>query len=142
MKKRIALIEFSIYDQFPLVSGYLRAYASADPAIADAFEFVHYQKEISRSDFPETLRAIRALEADIICISCYVWNMGLVKRLLPDLVRDPKVERVILGGHQVSHHIERYVDRSDRKVIVINGQGEIPFRQVLQNLAGGGRVEG
>lgn len=142
MKQRIALVEFSIYDQFPLVSGYLQAYASADPAISDTFEFVYYNKEVSRCEYPQTLNEIRALGANIICISSYVWNMGLVRRLLRDLVDDPKIERIILGGHQISHHIERYVDRADRKVIVINGQGEIPFRAILQQLAGGGEVAG
>ena len=142
MKQRLALIEFSIYDQFPLVSGYLQAYASVDPAISEAFEFVYYNKEVSRCEYAQTLSEIRALGASVLCISSYVWNMGLVRRLLRDLVADPKIERIILGGHQVSHHIERYVDRADGKVIVINGQGEIPFRAVLAQLAGGGEVAG
>src|SRR3954462_6929092 len=106
-KQRIALVEFSIYDQFPLVSGYLQAYASADPVILDTFEFVYYNKEVSRCEYAQTLNEIRALGASILCISSYVWNMGLVRRLLRDLVADPKIERIILGGHQVSHHIER-----------------------------------
>jgi hypothetical protein len=142
MKQRIALVEFSIYDQFPLVSGYLQAYASVDPTISETFEFVYYNKEVSRCEYAQTLSEIRALGASVICISSYVWNMGLVRRLLPDLVADPTIERIILGGHQISHHMERYVDRSDRKVIVINGQGEIPFRTVLQQLAGGGELAG
>lgn len=142
MKQRIALVEFSIYDQFPLVSGYLQAYASVDPVISGSFEFVYYNKEISRCEYAQTLSEIRALGASIVCISSYVWNMGLVRRLLRDLVQDPRIERIILGGHQVSHHIERYVDRTDRKIIVINGQGELPFRAVLQQLAGGGEVAG
>ena len=134
MKRRVAFVEFSIYDQVPLVSGYLHAYAKAHPAIAESFEFVYCTKQIERISYEQALSAVRALRAPIICFSCYVWNMGLIKRLVRDLKSDPRIEHIILGGHQVSHHIERYVDRTDGKTIVINGQGEVPFREVLLSL--------
>jgi hypothetical protein len=137
MKRRIALIEFSIYDQFPLVSGYLQAFAGTDPDVAAAFEFVYYASEVSRADYPATLQAIRQLNAPVLCFSCYVWNMGLIRRLVRDLSGDRDVTTIILGGHQVSNHIERYVRPQDDKVIVINGQGELPFRDTLRRLAHG-----
>src|SRR2546425_3188905 len=136
MKRRVALIEFSIYDQFPLVSGYLHAYAKADREIAEALEFVHYQKEVEMATYQETLSGIRALNAHVLCFSCYVWNMGLVKRLVRDLRHDPKIDMIILGGHQISHHIEHYVEPADHKIVVINGQGEIPFRATLHRFIG------
>jgi radical SAM superfamily enzyme YgiQ (UPF0313 family) len=142
MKRRVALVEFSIYDQFPLVSGYLHAYAQADPAVADAFEFVYYQQEISRVDYAATLSALRGLGASVLCISCYVWNMGLVRRLVRDLRADPAIERIILGGHQITNHAHRYLDRTDEKSIVINGQGEIPFRAMLQRMSDQGDLSG
>lgn len=133
------MIEFSIYDQFPLISGYLQGYATRDAAVAEAFEFVYHNQEIERaSSYEETLRRIRAYEASILCFSCYVWNMGLIKRLVHDLRSDKNVEKIILGGHQVSHNIHRYVDRTDEKTVVINGQGEIPFRALMRVLAEGG----
>lgn len=142
MKRRVALVEFSIFDQFPLVSGYLHAYAQADPAVAEAFEFVYYSPQVERVDYQEALSAIRALDARILCFSCYVWNMGLVRRLVRDLAADPGVERIILGGHQVSHHITQYIAPGDPKAVVINGQGEIPFRQTLLRLSDAGDLSG
>lgn len=140
MKQRVALIEFSIFNQFPLISGYLHAYAAADPAIADSFEFVYYQKEVGKTVYLESLQAIQALRARIVCLSAYVWNIGLVRRLVNDLRDDPDIRHIILGGHQISAQIERYIDRRDHKTLVINGQGEIPFRAVLQRLAGGSEI--
>jgi radical SAM superfamily enzyme YgiQ (UPF0313 family) len=142
MKRRVGLVEFSVHDQFPLVSGYLHAYATADPAIAKEFEFVYYQELIERVEYTETLSQLRALKASILCLSCYVWNMGLIKRLVRDLLKDPSIEKIILGGHQVSHHITQYFDSSEAKIIVINGQGEIPFRAILQRLIDSGDVAG
>jgi radical SAM superfamily enzyme YgiQ (UPF0313 family) len=133
------MIEFSIYDQFPLISGYMQGYATRDAAVAETFEFVNHNQEVERaSSYEETLHRIRAYEASILCFSCYVWNMGLVKRLVHSLRQDKNVERIILGGHQVSHNIHRYVDRTDEKTFVINGPGEIPFRAFMRVLAEGG----
>jgi radical SAM superfamily enzyme YgiQ (UPF0313 family) len=140
MKRRVAMIEFSIYDQFPLTSGYLHGYAARDPAVAEAFEFVYHNQEVERVAYDHTLATIRAYGASVLCFSCYVWNMGLIKRLVHDLRHDKTIDKIILGGHQIAHNIERYIDRTDEKTIVINGQGEIPFRSLLQNLAGGGDV--
>lgn len=137
MKHRIALVEFSILNQYPLISGYLHAYAAADPAIDDTFEFVYYQREVCQLDYVTVLREVRALKARIVCLSAYVWNIGVVRRLAHDLQADSHVQYVILGGHQISHQIERYADRTDGKTIVVNGQGEIPFRAILQRIAAG-----
>lgn len=140
MKLRSALIEFSILQQFPLISGYLHAYAAADPTVAESFEFMYYQEEVGRNDYSRSLSAIRALDAEIVCLSAYVWNMGLVVRLVKDLRNDPRIRHIILGGHQISHQIRRYVDRWDEKTIVVNGQGEIVFRSLLQRLTAGAEL--
>jgi tRNA A37 methylthiotransferase MiaB len=142
MRRRAALIEFSIYDQYPLISGYLHAYAATDPTVAESYDFVYYQEEVERVTYPETLRKLRALEAEILCFSCYVWNMGLIKRLVKDLRRDPKVRHIILGGHQISNHFTQYIDRSDSKTIAVNGQGETPFRAILQRLTASQALSG
>lgn len=142
MKQRVALVEFSILDQYPLISGYLTTYARQDPTIAESFDFIYYQREVERVSYQETLREIVALNASVVCLSAYVWNMRLVSRLAKDLRSHQGIKRLILGGHQVSHHIRDYVDRFDNKTLVINGQGEVPFRAVLQRLAVNERLEG
>jgi hypothetical protein len=141
MKQRVALIEFSIFSQYPLLSGYLHAYAAADSAVAEAFEFVYYQREVGRIDYCTVLQEIRALQARVVCLSAYVWNIGVVRRLITDLQADPHVQHIVVGGHQISHQIEKYVDRTDEKTIVVNGQGEIPFRATLQRLVSDRRIE-
>jgi radical SAM superfamily enzyme YgiQ (UPF0313 family) len=142
MKQRVALVEFSILDQYPLISGYLAAYAKQSPSISASFEFVYYQREVERVSYQDTLREIVSLDASIICLSAYVWNMRLISRVVKDLRSYRGIKRLILGGHQVSHHIRDYVDRCDNKTLVINGQGEVAFRAVLERLAANEALEG
>jgi radical SAM superfamily enzyme YgiQ (UPF0313 family) len=142
MKQRVALVEFSILDQYPLISGYLAAYAKQNPAISSAFQFIYYQREVERLNYQDTLREIVSLEASIVCLSAYVWNMRLVSRLVKDLQGCRGIKHLILGGHQVSHHIRDYVERTDDKTLVINGQGEVAFRAVLERLAAHATLEG
>lgn len=135
MKTRVALVEFPIYDQFPLASAYLEGYASKDPEIAKAFEFVYYRKECEQiASYEEVLNDVRNLNASVVCLSCYVWNSGLVRRLIQDLHRMPEVKHVIMGGHQITHHLEKYVATSNGKSVVVNGQGEVPFPNILRRI--------
>jgi len=77
------LIEFSIFNQYSLLSGYPHAYGAADPAVANAFEFVYCQKEVGQLDYPTALLDVRGLKADIVCVSA-MWNFGVVCRLVSD----------------------------------------------------------
>jgi tRNA A37 methylthiotransferase MiaB len=135
MKTRVALVEFPIYDQFPLASAYLEGYASKDSEIARAFEFVYYRKECDQiGSYQEVLNDVRNLNTSIVCMSCYVWNSGLVRRLIQDLNKMPEVKHVIMGGHQITHHLEKYVATSNGKSVVVNGQGEVPFPNILRRI--------
>jgi len=134
MTKKIALIEFPIYDQFPILSGYLQGYASMVDVVKQVYQFEYYQEPVNEVDYQVTLRKLVALRADIYCFSSYVWNIRLISRLADDLHDLPFVDRIILGGHQVSDHISMYVKPHQFKTIVVNGPGEQPFRDLLITL--------
>lgn len=135
MKQHVVLIEFPIYSQFPLVSGYLQSYAESDPNISEGFKFIYFQQEIGKTSYSTTLNNILKLKGNIICISCYVWNMGFVIKLVKDLHNVPGIEKIILGGHQISMNIKKYFDYNSYKVVVVNGHGEIPFKELLLRLS-------
>lgn len=130
-KKTVALIEFPIYRQFPIVSGYLQAYSLTEKVIADTYEFKYYQEAISEIQYGSTIRNIYNLNASILCFSCYVWNIGLVMKLVKELAPNDKIDKIILGGHQISEHFTRYFSEKDEKIIVVNGPGEVPFKDTL-----------
>ena len=131
MTKKVALIEFPIYEQYPILSGYLHGYACTNNIVQNAYQFEYYQESVNNVLYESTLEEIKKLDASIYCFSCYVWNIGLIKRLIEDLQSDFKVKKIILGGHQVSNHISHYIKPEQNKVIVVNGPGEEPFKDIL-----------
>ncbi|MFE7061186.1 B12-binding domain-containing radical SAM protein [Sutcliffiella sp. NPDC057660] len=73
---------------------------------------------------------------DVIGFSCYIWNieetikvMSMLKKVNPDLI-------IVLGGPEVTYDVSYWLDRlSDADFIVI-GEGEITFKQLLEQLNG------
>jgi hypothetical protein len=135
MKKVVTFVELSVYERItPLVSGYLQAYASADPGLRETYGFKQYTTSV-KTPRDRILHELLAADSDIYALSCYVWNMGLVKALLPDLLQARPHARVILGGPQVMHHGSRYLDLARENMAICNGEGEITFTEYLTEMA-------
>lgn len=85
MSRRVCFVELSVYKRImPLVSGYLQAYAARDAEIRKSCRF-HYANSCSTPEATETADLL-ATESDLYVFSCHVWNMGLVRRVLPALL--------------------------------------------------------
>ncbi|GAB4568007.1 MAG: hypothetical protein Tsb0020_21020 [Haliangiales bacterium] len=134
MQKLVTFVELSVYERItPLVSGYLQAYASADPELRGSYQFNQYTTSV-KTPRERILRALLASDSDIYALSCYVWNMGLMTSLLPELMRAKPHAQVILGGPQVMHHASRYLDRTRDNMAVCNGEGEATFAEYLKEM--------
>ncbi|MEW6742798.1 MAG: radical SAM protein [Planctomycetota bacterium] len=132
---RVALTEINIYENMiPLISGYLQAYACKDPEIRRQFEFQRYATTV-KADESRMVRDLLELKADVYAFSCYVWNMGLTRRLLARLLRERPDATYLLGGHQVMNHAHKYVAPRHENVYVANGEGEETFYRFLQAFA-------
>ncbi|MEM7352637.1 MAG: radical SAM protein, partial [Acidobacteriota bacterium] len=130
---KVALIEFSVFQGvFPLASGYLEATASNDPRLEGELEFEKYSFCVSS---PGIAEKIDQIEADVYGFSCYVWNTGLVKRLLPRLLAQRPRAQVILGGPQVMNKADLYLAPEHESLVLCNGEGEVTFTDYLVELA-------
>ena len=130
---QVALFEFSVFQGvFPLASGYLEATACRDPRIKETFEFEKYSFCVSSPDIAERLDET---DADVYGFSCYVWNMGLVRRLLPALLARRPRAHIILGGPQVMNMADRYLSSEHENLVICNGEGEFTFANYLAQLA-------
>lgn len=132
---KVTLVEFSVFERVaPLVSGYLQAYAATDPTVRDA---CHFEKYITTVKTPaeRITRDLINAQADVYAFSCYVWNMGLVRSILPALRLARPRAHFILGGPQVMHHAAHYLDPADERTAVCNGEGEVTFTHYLRALA-------
>jgi radical SAM superfamily enzyme YgiQ (UPF0313 family) len=119
----------------PLVAGYLQAFACTDPLVAQRWEFDQFVCTIGKTNFDSYMAALMQADADVYAFSCYVWNMGLIKRSLVPLLREKPEARVILGGPQVMHLAERYLDPEQERVVLCNGEGERTFKEYLAELS-------
>jgi hypothetical protein len=118
----------------PLVSGYLQAYASTDQTVASEYCFSTYTTSI-KTPYETILREVLSRDSDVYAISVYVWNSGLVRRLVADLRHARPRSQVILGGPQVMHHGLKYLHPADESVTICNTEGEVTFTEYLRALS-------
>lgn len=136
MQKTAAIVHLDGLDgATPLVGGYLKAYALADPEVRRAWR-IDLLSDTVRAPASRVLRALVRRAPDLVAFSVYTWNAGLVRRLLPALRGLlPPTTRYLLGGVEVMHLAPRFVALDQEDVAVCNGEGELPFRQLLLELA-------
>ncbi len=137
LKKHITLCEFNYYPHMlPLVSGYLKAYAQKDSEVAANCEFELYTRQ-ANTPAAEILDDLVSRQSDVYAMSCYIWNMGLIKQIMEPLLERVPHARIILGGPQVQGRITAYADPGQDRVFIANGEGETIFYEFLQEVLSG-----
>lgn len=115
----------------PLVGGYLKTYAEQEEEIRSAWDIRIYNT-ITDTPASKIIGDLVSLKPEVIGFSLYVWNIGLVQRILPSLRGIlPASTQYLLGGVQIMNSAELYVDRTWDNVAVCNGEGEKTFRDYL-----------
>jgi hypothetical protein len=122
-----------IPDLTPIVGGYLKAFALADPDVRANWDIELYQRS-SRVKASHVIRDLVARKPDLVAFSVYMWNVGLVKRLLPALRGLLPGTRFLLGGVEVMNVAPRFVHPDWEDVAVCNGEGERTFHDLLLGL--------
>lgn len=120
---------FSGQNYFPYSLGYLQGYAQKHLENISNFEFLlPIYKRI-----PVKVAVERLLPADMVFFSTYVWNIRIsleiarrVKQRKPDTI-------IVFGGMQVPNMVEPFLRNNVFVDIVCHGEGEIPFRSILEH---------
>ena len=73
------------------------------------------------------LRRILAVKPQAVCIGCYIWNITLVKELLPLLKAADSGLPIILGGPEVSYNAAQILKENPQVDYIISGEGEQPL---------------
>ena len=71
---------------------------------------------------------------DILSLSCYIWNIELVKQLLPLIHKMLPECRIILGGPEVSYETADFMREFPMVNFVVRGEGEEVFPELLMKL--------
>lgn len=135
MKSKVMLVELTgTKNIFPLVSGYLQAYACKDQLIEEIYSFHKYLTHID-TPYSCILQDLQKSDSSIYGFSCYCWNMGLVKSLVIELLKSKPHLHIILGGPQIAYQGHKHLNPEHKNLVICNGEGEITFYNYLKELA-------
>lgn len=69
--------------------------------------------------------------ADLICFSCYIWNIEYINEIIYILkTANPKL-KILLGGPEVSYETKETMEENQFVDYIIYGEGEISFHEFL-----------
>lgn len=71
---------------------------------------------------------------DVICFSCYIWNINMVVSLSKNLKKIMPNAKIICGGPEVSYESEDFLLNNPDIDTVIRGEGEKTFNQLCHAL--------
>ncbi len=87
----------------------------------------------------EILGEIYERQPAVLGIACYIWNIELVRRLLPLLARVLPDTVVLCGGPEVSYETEAFMAEFPQVDFVLRGEGEEAVRCLLPRILEAGR---
>lgn len=108
----------------------LYAYASLYKEDLEIAEYTinHYMDDI--------LQDIYKRKPDIICFSCYIWNIDIVEKLTKELNKVLPNADLWLGGPEVSYKIKEKLEQNLYIKGIMFGEGERTFLELIQYYKG------
>ena len=104
----------------------LKAYSS------DYDEHVILREYTINQPKDEILKDIYSSGADVVCFSCYIWNISFVRELIRDLVKILPKTAFWAGGPEVSYDAEKFLTKMPEMTGVMVGEGEKTFHDLLE----------
>ena len=104
----------------------LKAYSS------DYDEHVILREYTINQPKDEMLKDIYGSGADVVCFSCYIWNISFVRELIRDLAKILPETAFWAGGPEVSYDAEKFLTEMPEMTGVLVGEGEKTFHDLLE----------
>ncbi len=104
----------------------LRAYAKA---FQEQIEIGEYTIN-NRVDY--ILEQIYKAKPDVLCFSCYIWNIGYVEELITEYHKLCPEVPIWVGGPEVSYEVETFLEEHPQVTGVMIGEGERTFQQLCE----------
>ena len=105
----------------------IRAYAK------EPFAYEIVEGTVNQPD-EALISALLRPEADVFALSCYIWNISCIRRLLPVLKRERPGCKVILGGPEASFCAARLLSECPQVDYILAGEGERTLPALLDGL--------
>ena len=140
-KKKIALISYNWANHFSLALGYLKAYALQDHFIRQNTDIEIIDFDTEGLNVQQVIYYLSQRKPNIVGFSCYCWNVEKVldtARILKTIHPDIKI---VLGGPEVGPIGAKYLREHSFLDVVIKGEGEITFSELLEYYLGQAGIE-
>ena len=78
------------------------------------------------------LEQIYKAKPDVLCFSCYIWNMDYVEELITEYHKLCPEVPIWVGGPEVSYEVETFLAEHPQVTGVMIGEGERTFQQLCE----------
>ncbi len=140
-KRKVVLISFNWANHFSLALGYLKACALKDKFIRENAEIEIIDFDTEMLNVQQVVYYLSQIKPDIIGFSCYCWNIDkvldttrIIKTIYPQI-------QTVFGGPEAGPVGPKYLRENPFIDVVIKGEGEITFAELLKHYLGEGRIE-
>lgn len=127
----ISLLPYTRSYQYSLATSYLKSYALSKDAIAERCQIDLITALAESVDCVKTDHLLKN-GYDLVGFSCYMWNLPQVLKFVEGLKRQHPETMVVLGGPSVSHDSEDLLEKAAGVDIIVAGEGEVPFAQIIE----------
>ena len=117
------------------LAAYARKYLDTDEIQIEIAEYTINQQ----SD--EVLRDIYQKKPDVLCFSCYIWNIAFVENIIRDFYSLCPETDIWVGGPEVSYDAEEVLVKLPQLRGVMKGEGEETFTQLCRAYLSAADVE-
>ena len=114
-------------------------YIHSNPAVYDLRAFAsEYKEHILLGEYTinqtkdEILKEIYRSGAEVVCFSCYIWNISFVRELIFDLKKILPGTSFWVGGPEVSFDAENFLKEMPQVTGVMVGEGEETFLELAR----------
>ena len=131
-KARVLLVAINVPGYYSLPVRILSLVANQSRALIERFE-TRYVELKNNDDYERFIEIMANWLPEIVGFSVNIWNREAcvhvskkIKEILPEV-------RVLAGGQEVTNSVIDYLAEVPEFDYIIDGEGEIPFRQFLEN---------
>ena len=111
-----------------------------------------YQNQIGMAEYTinqnpdDILKGIYRDHPEVLCISCYIWNISYVRNLIREVHKVLPDTAIWLGGPEVSYDARKALEEHPEVTGVMKGEGEVTFLELagfyLEGISELAKIEG
>jgi len=118
-------------------------YIHSNPAVYSLYayarayeEFLLLKEYTINQSKDQILKGIYSEKPDILCFSCYIWNISLIRELAAELYKLLPGIHIWMGGPEVSYDAGAVLKECSFLKGVMRGEGEATFLELVQYYIG------